>query len=119
LPPTARDDQRRSESESGVSFSESDDDDFDGEPQEVVVAGGASEESDLDQDGDEGDDESGDQVISYENVPTWEEAISYLLNPGQVQVEPGTGSASNSSRGAPPGDQPRQTRHVGHRKHRR
>ena len=88
--------------------------------EEVVVAGGASEDSDLDHDGDEGDDESGDQVISYENVPTWEEAISYLLNPSQVQVEPGTGSAPNNPpRGAPPGDQPRQTRHVGHRKHRR
>jgi hypothetical protein len=59
-----------------------------------------------------------EQTVSYENVPTWEEAISYLLHPNQVQVESG-GSGGNPPRSAPPVDQPRQTRHIGHRKHRR
>jgi hypothetical protein len=35
-----------------------------------------------------------------------------------VQVESGGGGA-NPPRSAPPADQPRQTRHMGHRKHRR
>ena len=87
----------------------------------MILAGGGAGESDLDTDeGDDGDDESGEeQTVSYENIPTWEEAISYLLHPNQVQVEPGTSSGGpKPPRGAPPADQPRQTRHVGHRKHR-
>jgi hypothetical protein len=87
------------------------------EPQEMVLAGGAGElEHDAGQD-DEGD-ESEEQKVSYEDVPTWEEAISYLLHPNQVQVEGGGSGGSNSPRGTQSGDQPRQTRHIGHRKHR-
>jgi hypothetical protein len=42
------------------------------------------------------------------------------LHPNQVQVEPASGGGgSNGPRGVPPADQPRQTRHIGHRKHRR
>jgi hypothetical protein len=102
-------------------FDEEDDD----ESEEMILAGGGSGESDLDSDsddgGDGGDDESGEeQTVSYENMPTWEEAISYLLHPNQVQVEPGaSGGGTKPPRGAPSSDQPRQTRHVGHRKHRR
>lgn len=83
-------------------------------PEEIVVAGG--EEGD---DGfEEGDDESEEQIVSYDNVPTWEEAISYLLHPNQVQVEPGAGTPP--PRGGASGEAPpRQTRHVGHHKHRR
>lgn len=94
------------------------------EPQEMILAGGGAGEPELDSDGDdEGDDgdESGEeQAVSYENIPTWEEAISYLLHPNQVQVEPGASSGgSKPPRGAPPADQHRQTRHIGHRKPRR
>lgn len=59
------------------------------------------------------DDDSGEPAVSYADVPTWEEAISYLLHPQQVQVEP-SGGASSPPRSA---DQPRQSRHYG-RKHR-
>ena len=85
------------------------------ESDEVVVTG--SEESGA---GGE-EDESEEQLVSYENVPTWEEAISYLLHPNQVQVESGSGqgNANAPARGGAPGDHPRQTRHIGHRKGRR
>lgn len=59
---------------------------------------------------DEADDPA-EPAVSYDDVPSWEEAISYLLNPSQVQAEGG------GDRGAPPAaDQPRQTRHYGGRK---
>jgi hypothetical protein len=60
-----------------------------------------------------------DQAVSYEDVPTWEEAISYLLHPSQVQVEQGAGSGSPPPRQSSQVDQPRQTRHMGGQKHRR
>jgi hypothetical protein len=87
----------------------------------MITAGGGVGEPELESGAESGDDESGEeQIVSYEDVPTWEEAISYLLHPNQVQVEPGAGGGgSNPPRGAPPADQPRQTRHIGHRKHRR
>ncbi len=83
--------------------------------------GGGIPEYGVPADGDEdGDDDAGEQAVSYTDVPTWEEAISYLLHPNQVQVENESGSGGpNAPRGAPSADQPRQTRHVGHRKHRR
>jgi hypothetical protein len=86
---------------------------FEEEP--LLVGGGVDESAGED----DGEDDAGEQAVSYENVPTWEEAISYLLHPNQVQVEPGTGNGS-----VPPGqssaaDQPRQTRHMGGHKHRR
>jgi hypothetical protein len=60
------------------------------------------------------DDESGDSFVSYANVPTWEEAISYLLHPEQVQPE-----ASAPQRGpAPQQPEARHSRHYG-KKHRR
>ena len=100
------DDEELEQSDEAAASGEiADDSDFDAE---------ADDESD-----DEGDDESGDQSFSYDNVPTWEEAISYLLHPGQVQVDSPSGSSASPPRGAPPADQPRQTRHIGHRKHRR
>lgn len=93
------------------------DDDEEEESQEIAAVGGASDEADLE---DEGDDGSEEQTVSYENVPTWEEAISYLLHPNQVQVEGGSTGGGAPPRGSSaPGDQPRQTRHVGHRKHHR
>jgi hypothetical protein len=85
------------------------------EPQEISLGGGAAGSGF----GDEGDDESGELAGSYDNVPSWEEAISYLLHPNQVQVEPGAEGGSSLPRGAAPPDQPRQTRHTGNRKHRR
>jgi hypothetical protein len=96
------------------------DEDGDEEPQEVIETGGGAGEPDLDSGAEIGDDDGGEeQTVSYEDVPTWEEAISYLLHPNQVQVESGAEGGSTPSRGAPPADQPRQTRHIGHRKHRR
>jgi hypothetical protein len=68
------------------------------------------------------EDESAETLINYDNVPSWEEAISYLLHPNQVQVESG---AENTPSNPPPpraqanSEQPRQTRHYGNRKNRR
>jgi hypothetical protein len=86
----------------------------------MTLAGGEQTESEIESAGedDESDDESGEHTINYENVPTWEEAISYLLHPNQVQVESGAGGGANP-RGGAAADQPRQTRHIGHRKNRR
>jgi hypothetical protein len=84
--------------------------------EEPLLVGGGVDESSSD---DDGEDDAGEQAVSYENVPTWEEAISYLLHPNQVQVEPGAGNGSVPPRGAPQADQPRQTRHMGSQKHRR
>jgi hypothetical protein len=96
-----------------------DDEDEDYEPAEMTLAGGEEAESEIDSSADdEGDDESGEHTINYENVPTWEEAISYLLHPNQVQVESG-GSGGPNPRSGSSTDQPRQTRHIGHRKNRR
>lgn len=95
------------------------DDDEDYEPEEMTLAGGEQTESEMESAADdESDDESGEHTINYENVPTWEEAISYLLHPNQVQVESGAGGGANP-RGGAAADQPRQTRHIGHRKNRR
>jgi hypothetical protein len=90
-------------------------------PQEIVVAGGGAGDEELESSPEGMDDDAGEeQIVSYDDVPTWEEAISYLLHPNQVQVEPASGGGgSNGPRGTPPADQPRQTRHIGHRKHRR
>src|SRR5262245_13336320 len=89
------------------------------EPEVVFQAGGESGDVDLDtESADDGDESGEEQTVGYENIPTWEEAISYLLHPNQVQVESGGGGGS-PPRSAPPADQPRQTRHIGHRKHRR
>jgi hypothetical protein len=82
---------------------------------ESLVAGGGVGEAAEDEDS---EDDAGEQAVSYENVPTWEEAISYLLHPSQVQVEPGAGNGS-PPRQAPAADQPRQTRHMGSHKRRR
>jgi hypothetical protein len=64
------------------------------------------------------DDESGDagdSFVNFADVPTWEEAISYLLHPNQVQVDSngGSGSSAGESRS---GEQPRSTRHYGGRR---
>jgi hypothetical protein len=83
----------------------------------MTLAGGGETEIESSAD-DESDDESGEHTINYENVPTWEEAISYLLHPNQVQVESGAGGGAGP-RGGSGADQPRQTRHIGHRKGRR
>ncbi len=90
---------------------------FDEEPLSVGGGGeGPADDSD-------GEDDAVDQAVSYEDVPSWEEAISYLLHPNQVQVEPGTGngsgSGSGSGRQSSQADQPRQTRHMGGQKHHR
>jgi len=116
-PAEARAGRRRDREEDGSRAEQStrgfDDED---EPDEVFQAGGEPGEADFDVESD--DDVGEEQTVSYENVPTWEEAISYLLHPSQVQVESG-GGGGNPPRGAAPADQPRQTRHIGHRKHRR
>jgi hypothetical protein len=84
--------------------------------EEPLLVGGGVEESVGE---DDGEDDATEQAVSYEDVPTWEEAISYLLHPSQVQVEPGAGNGSAPGRQAPPADQPRQTRHMGGQKPRR
>jgi hypothetical protein len=64
------------------------------------------------------DDEGGEAdeaVIDYADVPTWEEAISYLLHPNQVQVESGSPAGGSQRGGQGGGQQPRQTRHYGGR----
>jgi hypothetical protein len=61
---------------------------------------------------DEGD--AGDSLVNFADVPTWEEAISYLLHPNQVQVDSNGGSDSSGEGRS--GDQPRQTRHYGGRR---
>jgi hypothetical protein len=58
-------------------------------------------------------DEGAEAPVNYDDVPTWEEAISYLLHPNQVEAE-GSGGGSGSQRGN--ADQPRQTRHYGGRR---
>lgn len=64
-------------------------------------------------DEDELDDEDSVEAMDYANVPSWEEAISYILNPSLVQVEGGSPPAQQK-RGS--GDAPKQTRHYGRRK---
>ena len=60
------------------------------------------------------DDDGVDQVVNYSNVPTWEEAISYLLRPSQVQVEPGSSSPGSAHRGGASGEVGKTpTRHYG------
>ncbi len=87
----------------------------------MTLAGGEQTESEIESAADEdGDDDTAEQAVSYEDVPTWEEAISYLLHPNQVQVEAEAGSGGSSPpRSGAAADQPRQTRHIGHRKGRR
>lgn len=83
----------------------------------MILAGGGAGESSLSSDQNDDDDESEDARVSYDDVPTWEEAISYLLHPNQVQVEPGDNAGqAKPPRSAQSADQPRQTRHIGHRK---
>ena len=98
----------RSESRSDEAHGE-----FEEEP--LLVGGGVEESSGED----DAEDDATEQAVSYEDVPSWEEAISYLLHPSQVQVEPGVGNGSAPGRQAPPADQPRQTRHMGGQKPRR
>jgi hypothetical protein len=117
----ARRRERRDDEQTGGGSSQQPPRDVDeeDEPEVVFQAGGESGDVDLDtESGDDSDELGEEQTVSYENVPTWEEAISFLLHPNQVQVESGGGGGS-PPRSAPPADQPRQTRHIGHRKHRR
>lgn len=91
----------------------------DEEEQEITVGGGLASPHFGEADD---DDESAEPLINYDNVPSWEEAISYLLHPSTVQVEsgPDSGPANPPPRGpsAAP-EQPRQNRHYGQRKNRR
>ncbi|MBS0263269.1 MAG: hypothetical protein JSS02_15100 [Planctomycetes bacterium] len=95
---------------SDVSFDED-------EPQEITSGGGMASPHF----GESDEDDVSEPVISYDNVPSWEEAISYLLHPNQVQVEGGSEGVSNNppARGPSSSGQPRQTRHYGDRKPRR
>ena len=87
-----------------------------GEPSEehpddqlIVDSAGATHEIDDTAD-DEGDSEELD--VSYGHVPSWEEAISYLLNPSLVEaVSSAPDPAQSSDHGRPP------TRHRGHKRH--
>lgn len=58
--------------------------------------------------------EDGEELdVSYGHVPSWEEAISYLLNPNLVEMtssSPATGQAQSGDHGRPP-------RHRGHKRH--
>jgi len=94
---------------------------------EVTEHPGRVASSALDDEDDEGaesesDDDGVDATINYGDVPTWEEAISYLLRPNTVQVEAGSssnqGGSQQRSRSAPPQhpDQPKSTRHYRGRK---
>lgn len=68
-----------------------------------------------DDDAEEEDDGSIDHVGNYANVPTWEEAISYLLRPSTVQVDPAA-APSGGKRTSTPGEPKKPTRHYGHRR---
>lgn len=69
------------------------------------------------------DEDGGEQAVSYANMPTWEEAISYLLHPETVQLDTPASGGTNSgggSRGAPPAAEGRRpNRYVGRGKNRR
>lgn len=81
-----------------------------------TAAEDVDEEEADDESVDHADDESVDHIANYANVPTWEEAISYLLRPNTVQVEPGS-PPSGSKRGGPPGEPGKTTtRHYGRRR---
>lgn len=54
---------------------------------------------------DDDDDEDFEPAVNYSNVPTWEEAISYLLNPQLVQVD-ARESGSAPKGGIPQVDRP-------------
>jgi len=71
-------------------------------------------EEDDDEDAEE-DDGAIDHVANYANVPTWEEAISYLLRPSTVQVDPASAPAAGK-RAPAPGEPKKPTRHYGHRR---
>lgn len=90
-------------------------DDFESESpaDEVTNVGGGGVGVDFTSDDENGD--AGDSFVDFGDVPTWEEAISYLLHPNQVQVDSneGPGGSSGESRS---GDQPRSTRHYGGRR---
>lgn len=73
-----------------------------------MLAGGEGDSGFDDDDGD-----ANEPVVNYDDVPTWEEAISYLLHPNQVEAE--GGGSPPPSRGGPPGAPPRSTRHYGGR----
>ena len=74
-----------------------------------VDSAGASHEIDDSAD-DERDNEELD--VSYGHVPSWEEAISYLLNPSLVEsVSSVPDPAQSSDHGRPP------PRHRGHKRH--
>jgi hypothetical protein len=75
----------------------------------IVDSAGATHEIDDSAD-DEGDSEELD--VSYGHVPSWEEAISYLLNPSLVEsVSSAPDSAQSSDHGRPP------PRRRGHKRH--
>jgi hypothetical protein len=61
------------------------------------------------------DGDFGEPAVNYDDVPTWEEAISYLLHPNQVQVE-SSGSSGSAPGGAGSSEQSRQNRHYGGRR---
>jgi hypothetical protein len=65
--------------------------------------------------GDEEDEDAVEHAANYTNVPTWEEAISYLLHPSQVQVEPAAQSHGTSHR-PPAGETAKTSRHYGRRR---
>jgi ribonuclease E len=77
------------------------------EDDEAPAAAAVAEEDD------DMDDEDSVEAMNYANVPSWEEAISYILNPSLVQLEGGS-PPPQQKRG--PGDSPKQTRHYGRRK---
>ena len=105
---------------------EHDEDDDDDDEVEVFEGGGRSSLDDEDDDddhdlpageGDEDDEDSAEHVMTYTNVPTWEEAISYLLRPHQVQVDPAAPGAPPQKRGGGNQETGRNpTRHYGRRK---
>lgn len=51
----------------------------------------------LDEEDDDEDDGEPEPGVSYEDVPSWEEAISYLLNPSLVEGASGGGDRASSS----------------------
>jgi ribonuclease E len=61
------------------------------------------------------DGDLGEPAVNYADVPTWEEAISYLLHPNQVQVETNGGSGTAAGSGSS-SESSRQNRHYGGRR---
>jgi hypothetical protein len=56
------------------------------------------------------------ELIDYGDMPTWEEAISYLLHPDQVELDPNQQSANVQRRAQAQEEGRSGSRHYGKRR---